>query len=191
MVTAGPGAPDGRLLDPADFREVLGHFATGVAAVTGFDGDRPTGLLVNSFASVSLEPPLVSFCVAHTSATWPLLRADRLHCVCFLSADQESHARRLARSGNEKFSGLPWSPSPAGLPIPDGTLAWLECTTRAEHPAGDHVIVVSEVGTLSRTSTAATDPMIFYRGAFGRFTAAPHPSSSSRPESSGSGLPLR
>jgi flavin reductase (DIM6/NTAB) family NADH-FMN oxidoreductase RutF len=161
-------------LDPAEFRRVLGHFATGVAAVTGIDDGVPVGLLVNSFTSVSLDPPLVAFCVAHTGVSWPRLRGGRQHCICFLAAGQREQARRLATSGGAKFRGLAWSPSPSGMPVLDGALAWLEGTIEAEHPAGDHVIVVTRVHRLARSEdAAAAGPLLFYRGAYERFAATP------------------
>jgi flavin reductase (DIM6/NTAB) family NADH-FMN oxidoreductase RutF len=158
-------------LDPAEFRRVLGHFATGIAAVTGIDGGAPVGLLVNSFTSVSLDPPLVAFCVAHTSLSWPRLRSGQRHCICFLAAGQLEQARRLATSGPAKFRGLAWSPSPSGMPVLDGALAWLECAVEAEYPAGDHVIVVAAVHRLARSQDAGdAGPLVFYRGGYGRFT---------------------
>lgn len=183
-MTADRIAPPHDLLDPrqdgvapADFRRVLGHFATGLAAVTGMDDGVPVGLLVNSFTSVSLAPPLVSFCVAHTSASWPRLRNGRRHCICFLAAGQREQARRLAVArGDAKFRGLAWSPSLSGLPVPDGALAWLECTVEAEHPAGDHTIVVVRVHHLARSDDAAdAEPLVLYRGGYGRFAATPFP----------------
>ncbi|MEV1156049.1 flavin reductase family protein [Micromonospora chokoriensis] len=164
--------PDRDFADPAEFRRVLGHFATGVAAVTGIDGGAPVGLLVNSFTSVSLEPPLVAFCVAHTSGSWPRMRRARRHCICFLAADQREQARRLATPGSDKFHGLAWRPSPAGLPVLEGALAWIEGTVEAEYPAGDHVIVVTRVHRLARCEGAAeAGPLLFYRGSFERFGA--------------------
>ncbi len=163
-------------LDPAEFRRVLGHFATGVAAVTGIDDGVPVGLLVNSFTSVSLDPPLVAFCVAHTSVSWPRLRGGRRHCICFLAAGQREQACRLASSGSgsgsvgAKFRGLAWSPSPSGMPILDGALAWLEGKVEAEYSAGDHVIVVTRVQHLARAENAAdAGPLLFYRGGYGGF----------------------
>jgi flavin reductase (DIM6/NTAB) family NADH-FMN oxidoreductase RutF len=160
-------------LDPIEFRRVLGHFATGIAAVTGIDDGDPVGLLVNSFTSVSLNPPLTAFCVAHTSVSWPRLRRGR-HCICFLAADQREQAYRLAASGGEKFRGLAWSPSPSGMPVLDGALAWLEGEAEAEYQAGDHVIVVTRVHDLARVEVpAGTGPLLFYRGGYGGFAEAP------------------
>ncbi|MGP4043540.1 flavin reductase family protein [Streptomyces sp. 2A115] len=163
--TAATGRPD------ADaFRNVLSRFATGVVAVTGRAGVgfRPVGLTVNSFTSVSLDPPLVSFCAGRTSRTWPVLRNSERICVNILGAGQEEISRRLARSGADKFSAVPWSPSPSGQPVLDGTIAWLECSVEAEHPAGDHHIVVARAHVLATVDEDS--PLLFYRGEYGRFT---------------------
>lgn len=168
-----PCEPERDCVDPAEFRRVLGHFATGVAAVTGIDDEAPIGLLVNSFTSVSLEPPLVAFCVAHTSGSWPRMRRAQLHCICFLAADQREQARRLSTPGSGKFRGLAWRPSPSGMPVPEGALAWIEGAIEAEHPAGDHIIVVTRVHRLGRSEGAAkAGPLLFYRGAYERFGAS-------------------
>lgn len=155
-------------IDAARFRSVLGRFATGVVAVTAVDPrtGSPTGLAVNSFTSVSLDPPLVSFCVAHTSGTWPRLRAaDRL-CVNILGEPQLDVCRRLASRGVDKFAGIDWTESPGGAPLIDGALGWLECSIEQEHVAGDHVIVVARVHDLGKHHDDG--PLLFYRGAYGR-----------------------
>ncbi|MFI0479606.1 flavin reductase family protein [Actinomadura sp. 9N215] len=152
----------------AELRAALGHFATGVAAVTGLSEGASTGLAVNSFTSVSLVPPLVSFCVAHTSLTWPRLRRSGRICVNILGEHQHETSRRLASSGGDKFRGLSWTASPSGLPILDESIAWLECDVETHHPAGDHDIVVARVHHLE--TRANTGPLIFYRGRYGTFT---------------------
>ena len=156
-------------IDARRFRGILGHFATGVVAITAIDPEtgRPTGLAANSFTSVSLDPALVSFCVAHTSTTWPRLRMAERHCVNILSAPQRDVCLQFASSGGEKFAGLEWSESPSGEPVIDGALAWLECSVEAEHVAGDHVIVVARVHHLDRHDDG--DPLVFYRGSYGTF----------------------
>ncbi|WP_327418345.1 flavin reductase family protein [Streptomyces sp. NBC_01233] len=149
------------------FREVLGHFASGVVAVTGMAPDgNPTGLTISSFTAVSLEPLLVSFCIGRTSRTWPLLRASDSICINILSEHQQNVSACLARSGGKKFSGLGWSRSPGGLPLLDGTLAWLEGTVDAQHQAGDHDIVVTQVRDLGIVESSG--PLIHYRGAYRR-----------------------
>jgi 3-hydroxy-9,10-secoandrosta-1,3,5(10)-triene-9,17-dione monooxygenase reductase component len=156
-------------IDTMRFRSILGRFATGVVAITAIDPEtgRPTGLAANSFTSVSLAPALVSFCVAHTSATWPKLRAAARHCVNILSEPQRDVCLQLATRGVDKFAGLEWIESPGGGPVIDGALAWLECSVEAEYAAGDHVIVVSRVHHLDKHQDG--DPLIFYRGRYGRF----------------------
>jgi 3-hydroxy-9,10-secoandrosta-1,3,5(10)-triene-9,17-dione monooxygenase reductase component len=161
--------PNVRAIDAKRFRSILGRFATGVVAITAVDPatGAPTGLAANSFTSVSLEPALVSFCVAHTSTTWPRLREAERHCVNILSASQREVCLQFASKGVEKFAGLGWSESPGGEPVIDGALAWLECSVEAEHPAGDHTIVVARVHHLDRHHDG--EPLIFYKGSYGRF----------------------
>jgi 3-hydroxy-9,10-secoandrosta-1,3,5(10)-triene-9,17-dione monooxygenase reductase component len=154
---------------PMRFRGVLGRFATGVVAVTAIDqaSGQPTGLAANSFTSVSLDPPLVAFCVARSSTTWPKLRgADRL-CINVLADHQREICLQLATKGGAKFHGLTWTKSPGGQPVLDGAIAWLECSPEAEHEAGDHVIVVCRVHYLDRHHD--NGPLLFYRGGYGRF----------------------
>jgi flavin reductase (DIM6/NTAB) family NADH-FMN oxidoreductase RutF len=174
--TAADRTPAGRVaagrvsaIDARRFRSILGHFATGVVAITAIDPEtgRPIGLAANSFTSVSLDPALVSFCVAHTSTTWPRLRKAERHCVNILSAPQRDVCLQLASKGGDKFAGLEWTESPNGEPVIDGALAWLECSVEAEHVAGDHVIVVARVHHLERHHDG--DPLIFYKGSYGSF----------------------
>ncbi|ABH00056.1 possible flavoprotein oxidoreductase (plasmid) [Rhodococcus jostii RHA1] len=153
--------------DARAMRDVLSHFATGVVAITGIDpdGDKPVGLAANSFTSVSLDPPLVAFCVARTSSSWPRIRTARRYVVNILSEAQENVCRSLAARGGNKFADLSWSPSPSGAPVLDNGLAWLEAELKAEHDAGDHVIVVSRVRHIHAGGEA---PLIFYKGKYGR-----------------------
>jgi 3-hydroxy-9,10-secoandrosta-1,3,5(10)-triene-9,17-dione monooxygenase reductase component len=150
------------------FRSVLRHFPTGVVALTGLSGSEPIGMAVNSFTSVSLEPPLILFCAAHTSTTWPRLRDTGRICVNILSEHQRELSDRFA-FGGDRFRDVTWSPSPAGLPVLDGAVAWLEGTVEAVHPAGDHDIVVARVQHLD-THTAA-DPLVFCHRRYGRLAA--------------------
>jgi flavin reductase (DIM6/NTAB) family NADH-FMN oxidoreductase RutF len=156
-------------IDAMRFRSVLGKFATGVVAVTAIDPStgQPTGLAANSFTSVSLSPPLVAFCVAHTSTTWPKVRAADRHCINILAEHQREICLQLATKGGDKFGGLTWTKSPGGHPVLDGAVAWLECSPEAEHEAGDHVIVVCRVHHLDKHH--AGGPLLFYRGGYGRF----------------------
>ncbi|REE99191.1 flavin reductase family protein [Thermomonospora umbrina] len=156
------------VVDATRFRSVLGHYATGVVAITALDSEgRPAGLIANSFTSVSLDPPLVSFCVTHTSRTWPRLRDAGLLCVNILGARQEDVSRRMAAGGDDRFAGLAWEPSPGGAPLLKGALAWIECSVDEEHTAGDHRIVVARVHRLDTHHDG--DPLLFFRGAYGTF----------------------
>ncbi|MER5872373.1 flavin reductase family protein [Streptomyces sp. NPDC002044] len=149
------------------FREVLGHFASGVVAVTGVAPDgSPAGMAISSFNAVSLDPLLVSFCIGHTSRTWPLLLASDRICINILSEHQQHVSACLSRSGGQKFGELAWTSSPGGLPLLDGALAWLEGTVDAQHRAGDHDIVVAKVRRLDVAERSG--PLIHYRGAYRR-----------------------
>ncbi len=163
----GPEPLEGSAFDSARYRQVLGHFATGVTVVTGTLDGQPMGLSVNSFTSVSLAPPLVAFCIARTSTTWPRLRARGHFCVNILAEDQEQLARVFATRLVDKFTGVGWTPAPSGSPVVLGALAWLDCTVEAEHEAGDHLIVVGRANNMEVVHEAG--PLIFYRGGYGRF----------------------
>ncbi|MGI8336683.1 flavin reductase family protein [Actinomadura scrupuli] len=156
-------------IDGMRFRSVLGRFATGVVAITAIDQEtaKPTGLAANSFTSVSLDPPLVAFCVAHTSSTWPRLRvADRL-CINILSELQLDVCRQLSMKGGDKFATIDWTTAPGGSPVIKEALAWIECTVESEYPAGDHMIIVARVHHLDKHHEG--EPLLFYQGAYGRF----------------------
>ncbi|MBW4721598.1 flavin reductase family protein [Saccharothrix obliqua] len=158
--------------DEKEFRTVLGRFATGVVAVTALDaGDsQPAGLAVNSFTSVSLDPPLVLFCIAHTSSSWPKVRAAERFCVNILGEAQRETSERFATSGSDRFRGLRWTGTPQGAPILEGAIGWLECSVEAEHPTGDHVVVIARVHHVGAHHVGA--PLVFYRGSYGRLAAA-------------------
>ncbi|GAA3392431.1 flavin reductase family protein [Streptomyces roseoviridis] len=155
-------------VDPAAFRRVLGNFASGVTIVTALDGDGPAGFACQSFASLSLDPPLVVFMVARTSTTWPRIARAGLFCVNVLGAEQAALCRAFAVSGADKFAGVTWTPAPAtGSPrLPDAP-AWIDCTITTVHTGGDHLIVVGRVEALG--ATEAGEPLLFHRGRFGRF----------------------
>ncbi len=138
-----------------------------MTVVTCVSGGRPLGLSVNSFTSVSLEPPLVAFCVARKSSTWPRLRTVGTFCVNILAEDQEALSRAFAAPGLDRFLGVGWRPAPSGAPVLAGVLAWIECTIEAEYEGGDHLIVVGRVRELDVLTEGR--PLVFYRGGYGRF----------------------
>jgi 3-hydroxy-9,10-secoandrosta-1,3,5(10)-triene-9,17-dione monooxygenase reductase component len=150
--------------DPRSFRDALGRFATGVAFVTAAPDGEPTGLIVNSFASVSLEPPLVSFSPARSSLTWSRMRRTGRFGVNVLGRRHEPFAIRAIPPGADRFAGLDWELGRGGVPLLADALASLECELVAEHPAGDHWIVVGRVDELH--IPPITDPLVFFAGAF-------------------------
>src|ERR1700728_4260906 len=129
-----------------DRRTTLGHFASGLVIIAARHEGRPVGLSIQSFASLSLDPPLVSLSVSLTSATWPAIAEEGRFCASVLSADQEALCRRFAVSGADKFAGVPWTASPP-TPSPriEGALAWVDCGIRAAYQAGDHWLIVADV----------------------------------------------
>ncbi|WP_328895654.1 flavin reductase family protein [Streptomyces sp. NBC_00236] len=172
-------AEDERLpLDRGEFRRVLGHFASGVTVVTAHDpGDAdgsagPAGFACQSFSSLSLDPPLVTFMVARTSTTWPRIARAGAFCVNILGADQGALCRGFAVSGADKFAGVAHSPAPAtGSPLLHDVPAWVDCRIQAVHTGGDHLIVVGRVEALGATADEDGEgPLLFHRGSFGRFS---------------------
>ena len=150
---------------PGHLRRVLGSFASGVVIVTGNDDGRPVGFTCQSFASVSLDPPLVLFCPAHTSRSWPLIRASGRFAVNVLAADQRQTCLRFALSGADKFTGVDWEPTPWG-PTLAGSLSTVLCSVEHVHPGGDHDVVV---GRVERLATHRDEPaLLFFRGGYGQ-----------------------
>jgi flavin reductase (DIM6/NTAB) family NADH-FMN oxidoreductase RutF len=156
--------------DASRFRQIMGHFCTGVTIVTAVADGEPLGLTLQSFTSLSLDPPLVSVAVGRGSATWPLIRDTGSFAVNILTEDQEALCRRFASSGGDKFTGVGWSPSASGSPLLEDVLAWVDCRLEAEHDAGDHVIAIARVVDLGLANGKGS-PLLFYRGGFGRFEA--------------------
>lgn len=151
-------------IDPAHFRQVLGHFSTGVVVVTSLDEAGPAGMSAQSVVSLSLEPPLVLFCPAKSSTTWPRIRRSGRFALNILAIDQEHLATAFARSGADKFAGVAWQPGHTGAPLLDGVLAHVECSLEQIYDGGDHDIVVGRVQDLDVRRDA--EPLLFYRGSY-------------------------
>lgn len=156
--------------DEASFRTVLGHFATGVTIITAMDGDEPIGVSANSFTSVSLDPPLVLFCAAKASTTWPRIEAAGKFTVNILNEHQEDVCRVFATKGADRFSRIGWRSSANGQPILHDSLAYIDCEMQEQHDAGDHIIVVGRVQELGVLSSDE-GPLLFYRGGYGKFAS--------------------
>lgn len=152
-------------VDAASMRDVLGHFCSGVTVITAMGVEGPVGFTCQSFASLSLDPPMVSFAPARTSSSWPRVRAARRFCVNVLADDQEAVSNAFARSGTDKFAGIDWRPSLLGAPVLAGVVAWIDCELWAEHEAGDHTLVAASVIDLG--ADTARSPLLFHRGAYG------------------------
>jgi flavin reductase (DIM6/NTAB) family NADH-FMN oxidoreductase RutF len=153
-------------LDPGHLRRVFSAFPSGVTAVAAIVDGQPVGIAASSFTPVSLDPPLVSVCVAHSSTTWPVLRGSTRLGVSVLSADQEAAGRQLATRGIDRFAGLGWSATPDGAVLLDGASAWLECGLDQQVRAGDHDIVVLRVHDLDADHGLA--PLVFHGSRFRR-----------------------
>lgn len=147
------------------FRHVLGHYPTGVAVITAQTPDGPTGMSMNSFTSLSLQPPLVLFCPAESSQTWPLLRQAGQIAINVLSAGQEAVSRAFAARSVDRFAGLAWTIGSNGAPLLDDALGWLECSVQAEYPAGDHLVVIAAIDRMG-VHTQIADPLVFFKGAY-------------------------
>jgi len=152
------------VVEPTEMRRVLGHFASGVTIVAGFDAGEPVGFACQSFTSVSLDPPLVLFCPAHTSSTWPRIKTAGSFSVNVLAADQMDVCKQFASSGGNKFEGIAWRETKWGPSI-DGVLATVHCDIEQVHAAGDHDVVIGHVREL--VTHREDGPLLFWRGEFG------------------------
>ena len=147
------------------FRFLCGHFATGVTVVTTLDADGlPCGMTANSFASVSLDPPLISVAVDHTATIYPAMLAGERFTVNILDAGQEVLSRRFAAGLDDRFDGVPWRRSRDDQVIMAETLAHLCCDKWAEVPAGDHTIFIGRVA--DGGANEAGRPLVHYRGEY-------------------------
>lgn len=153
-------------LTPSALREAFGHFPTGVVAVAAeVDGIR-VGLAASTFVPVSLDPPLVSFCVQNTSATWPRLRLLPALGISVLGEAHDAAARTLAAKTGDRFAGLQTVSNRAGAVFIEGTSVWLESVVEQLIPAGDHTIVVLRVLDVAVHPDVA--PIVFHRSGFRR-----------------------
>lgn len=156
------------VIEPTQYRQVLGQYPTGVCVVTstGLDGN-PAGMVVGSFTSVSLDPPLVAFFPDRGSSSWPKVASSGRFCVNILSAEQEEVCRTLASKNPDKFATISFSQSPLGSPIIDGSVAWIDCESHSVSEAGDHFFVLGLVRQLEIAEGGL--PLLFFQGGYGRF----------------------
>ncbi len=151
-------------ISEARYRQVLSHFATGVTVVAATAPTGPVGTTIGSFFSISLEPPLIGFCVGANSSSWPAIRDVGAFCVSVLAADQEEICRTFATKGIDKFAAHGWSAVGSSSPRMNDALAWIDCDIEAVHEAGDHYICVGRVREMGIDRTA--EPLLFFRGGY-------------------------
>lgn len=160
----GDGAVAAEAIDPRRFRTVLGQFCTGVTIITTVDGGEPAGFACQSFAALSLEPPLVLFCPTKTSRSWAAIERSGIFCVNVLSEEQQSTCARFGSREPDKFAGIDWTASPLGSPILTGSLAHIDCSLESVHDGGDHWVAFGRVSSLSEIREER--PLLFYRGQY-------------------------
>ena len=156
-----------------EFRQAVGSFATGVT-VLSVGGEDIHGMTANAFTSVSLDPPSVLCCVAHSAVMYKAITSAGHFGVSIMEAGQEGLARFFADKkrplGPSQFTGVDWVPGPrTGAPLLSGSLAWLECELSAAHDIGDHTVFIGDVVASSRGDGA--DGLVFFGGAFHRADA--------------------
>ena len=163
--------------DPRAFRDTLGHYASGITIISSSDAIGPIGFTCQSFYSVSVDPPLVSFSVMTTSTSYPRVRESGSFVVNVLAHDQHSLSTQFARTGTNKWAGVEWQPAPSGHPLIAGNLMWLDCEIWAEHEAGDHLIVIGRVTRIGTASGDGDEPLLYFKGQYRQLRAVTAPAS--------------
>lgn len=156
-------------LTPSTLREAFGHFPSGVIAIAAEVEGVREGLAASTFVPVSLDPPLVSFCVQNTSSTWPKLKGVPLLGISVLGEAHDEAVRTLAAKTGDRFAGLETVVNGGGAVFIEGTSVWLESAIEQLIPAGDHTIVVLRVSDVKVDSGVA--PIVFHRSVFRRLGA--------------------
>ncbi|UIX29186.1 flavin reductase family protein [Streptomyces sp. GQFP] len=154
------------LFDQAVLRRAFGCFPSGVTAVCGMLDGVPQGMAASSFTSVSLAPPLVSVCVAHTSTTWPTLAALPRIGVSVLAEGHTGEVSALASKKGDRFADVSWEAAESGAVFVHGSTLWLECEVHDQLPAGDHDVVLLRICSLQANPDVA--PMVFHNSGFRR-----------------------
>ena len=154
-------------VDHHAFRDALSRFATGVVIVTARDRDgRRCAITVNAFTSVSLDPPLVLFCLGKSAFKFGVFAEAGAFAINMLGADQENLSDRFAREADDDFSDLPVDSLATGCPVLSGCLAALDCETEARHEAGDHLLVIGRVTALDIRSDGC--PLIYFKSRYAK-----------------------
>ncbi|MBV8930748.1 MAG: flavin reductase [Mycobacteriaceae bacterium] len=153
-------------IDPRTFRTVLGQFCTGITVITTMHDGVPVGFACQSFAALSLEPPLVLFCPTKVSRSWKAIEASGTFCVNVLTENQKHVSARFGSKEADKFAGIDWEHSALGSPVIVGSLAHIDCTVSQVYDGGDHHVVFGAVKSLSEVPKVKPRPLLFYRGQY-------------------------
>jgi flavin reductase (DIM6/NTAB) family NADH-FMN oxidoreductase RutF len=166
-IKTSPHAPEDLVIDQTKMRQTLAHFGTGVVIICASDDrNEPAGMAMNSFSSVSMDPPLISFCVDHGSTTWPKIAAANAFSVNILSETQASLGRKFSKRGINRFANVEWQPGKiSGAPLLLDSTAWLECEIYEEVPAGDHQLILARIKHLEINETDLP-PLMFFKSKF-------------------------
>ncbi len=158
---------DSSSIDPRDFRNALGSYATGVTVITAATPDgKQAGLTCNSFASVSLNPPLVLWSLVIYSPSMSIFQNASHFAVNVLGASQQALAMQFATRAEDKFAGLSWEPGLGNAPVLADAVATFQCRSADRYYGGDHVIFL---GAVEAYAYNRAEPLLFARGNFGRF----------------------
>lgn len=155
-------------IDQHHYRTVMGHLPTGVVVVAGREARTggPAGLVVGTFQSLSMDPPLVSFSVDRNSSSWPKIRPAARFSASVLASGQNDVCRALSSKRDDKFAAVDWHESVDGAPRISGAHAWIDCTVEQELEGGDHVIVLAHVSAME---VGDGEPLVFHRGRLGAY----------------------
>ena len=165
MAVADPQESSGVEIDARDFRDVLGHFCSGITIIAALDGSALVGLTCQSFFSLSLSPALIAFSVSKISTSYPAIRSSGELSINMLADEQHDISNAFAKSGIDKWAGVSWRRGPVlGQPIIHGALASLECQIDREVNAGDHILAIARVRHLEAHPDRT--PLLFFRGAY-------------------------
>jgi flavin reductase (DIM6/NTAB) family NADH-FMN oxidoreductase RutF len=169
-MAAGQDVSGTLTIEPEWYRRVLGQYPTGVCVITAdAPGAGPSGMVVGSFTSVSLDPPLIAFYPARSSTSWPKIESAGSFCVNILGADQEDICRTFSSRAADKFENVSYHRAPqTGSPIISGVVAWIDCSIEAVRDAGDHLLVLGRVRELDMEEPRL--PLLFFQGGYGRFS---------------------
>ncbi|GAA0985857.1 flavin reductase family protein [Acrocarpospora macrocephala] len=153
-------------MNPTSMRVALSHFGSGLTVITGMTEEGPVGFTCQSFSSLSLDPPLVTFSPSRSSTTWPRIRPLDTFAINVLADGQTALSVSFSRSGSDKFSGVEWRPSQHGAPLIGGALVTFDCRIWGEYDGGDHTIVAAEVVAIELDAETKRGPLLYYKSTY-------------------------